>query len=121
MEQMDATVNEAEGLKIEGFPTLMFYPANNKKDPIKYSGERTVRQVAKRMLGSPARIYAWGVHVEAGAHSGGIGQSLTQSCCCTPQVADFSAFVKEHASKPITRELSVGAVKAEKVPHPSYL
>jgi hypothetical protein len=37
------------------------------------------------------------------------------------QVADFSAFVKEHASKPITRELSVGAVKAEKVPHPSCL
>jgi hypothetical protein len=57
--QMDATANEVAGLQIKGFPTLMFYPANNKKDPIKYSGERTVRQVAKRMLGPDARIYMW--------------------------------------------------------------
>jgi hypothetical protein len=42
MEQMDGTENEAEGLKLEGFPTLLFYPANN-KEPIEFSGERTVR------------------------------------------------------------------------------
>lgn len=27
---MDATANEAEGVNIEGFPTIKFYPANNK-------------------------------------------------------------------------------------------
>jgi protein disulfide-isomerase A1 len=47
---MDATANEAEGVKVKGFPTLMFYPANNKKDPIKYSGERTVRTDTKRSV-----------------------------------------------------------------------
>jgi protein disulfide-isomerase A1 len=40
---MDATENEAEGLKIEGFPTLMFYPAHGKSEPIEFNGERTVR------------------------------------------------------------------------------
>jgi thiol-disulfide isomerase/thioredoxin len=42
--QMDGTANEAEGLKLEGFPTMMFYPANGKGEPIEFSGgERTVR------------------------------------------------------------------------------
>lgn len=33
--KMDATANEVEGLNIEGFPTLKFYPANN-KEPMDY-------------------------------------------------------------------------------------
>jgi hypothetical protein len=40
---MDGTENEAEGLKLEGFPTLLFYPANNKKEPVEFTGDRTVR------------------------------------------------------------------------------
>jgi len=28
--EMDATANEVEGLQIQGFPTIKFYPANNK-------------------------------------------------------------------------------------------
>jgi hypothetical protein len=53
---MDATANEAEGVKVKGFPTLMFYPANNKKAPIKYAGERTVRQAATWPRGVFVRV-----------------------------------------------------------------
>lgn len=28
--EMDATANEVEGVNIQGFPTIKFYPANNK-------------------------------------------------------------------------------------------
>jgi len=28
--EMDATANEVEGVQIQGFPTIKFYPANNK-------------------------------------------------------------------------------------------
>lgn len=41
---MDATANEVEGLEVTGFPTLLFYPANAKSEPIEFSGERTVRR-----------------------------------------------------------------------------
>ncbi len=37
---MDATANEVDGVNIQGFPTLKFYPANN-KTPMDFSGERT--------------------------------------------------------------------------------
>jgi len=39
--KMDATANEAEGVNVQGFPTLKFYPATD-KTPVDYSGERTV-------------------------------------------------------------------------------
>ena len=28
--EIDATANEVEGLQVQGFPTIKFYPANNK-------------------------------------------------------------------------------------------
>ncbi len=37
---MDATANEVDGVNIQGFPTLKFYPANN-KTPMDFSGDRT--------------------------------------------------------------------------------
>ena len=39
----DATENDfvIPGIEIEGFPTLIFFPANNKAVPVKYEGERT--------------------------------------------------------------------------------
>ena len=36
--KMDSTANEVRGFKIQGFPTIKFFPANNKKG-IEYSGE----------------------------------------------------------------------------------
>jgi hypothetical protein len=59
VEQMDGTENEAEGLKLEGFPTLLFYPANNKKEPIEFSGERTVRTAASLCSGACGRCDPW--------------------------------------------------------------
>jgi protein disulfide-isomerase A1 len=38
--KMDATANEVESVMIEGFPTIKFYPSNNKESPIDYEGER---------------------------------------------------------------------------------
>jgi len=39
MAKVDATANEIEGVAIEGFPTLKFYPAETKV-PIDFDGER---------------------------------------------------------------------------------
>jgi len=41
--KMDATANEVESVLIEGFPTIRFYPSNNKDSPLDYEGERTER------------------------------------------------------------------------------
>lgn len=43
---MDATANEAEGVNIEGFPTLKYYAANNKVG-VDYKGGRTVEDFVK--------------------------------------------------------------------------
>lgn len=39
--KFDATVNEAEGVEIRGYPTLIFYP-KDKKEGITYEGDRDV-------------------------------------------------------------------------------
>jgi protein disulfide-isomerase A1 len=39
--KFDATVNEAEGVEIRGYPTLIFYPKDN-KEGIPYDGDRDV-------------------------------------------------------------------------------
>ena len=38
--KFDATANEVEGLDIRGYPTLKFYPAGQKSNPVDYDGER---------------------------------------------------------------------------------
>jgi len=43
---MDATANEAEGVNVEGFPTLKWYPANNKSGE-DYKGGRTLEDLTK--------------------------------------------------------------------------
>jgi len=40
--KFDATLNEADGVEIRGYPTLMFYPKDN-KDGVDYAGERELK------------------------------------------------------------------------------
>jgi len=41
--KMDSTQNEVEQVSIQGFPTIKFWPANNKDKPLDYSGERDLK------------------------------------------------------------------------------
>ena len=43
--ECDATKNENEEIRISGYPTVMFYPANNKSNPIKFEGERNEESI----------------------------------------------------------------------------
>lgn len=45
--KIDATANEHPSLNIKGFPTIKFYPKDNKTDPEDYSGERTLEAIVK--------------------------------------------------------------------------
>ncbi|XP_045168058.2 protein disulfide-isomerase A4-like [Mercenaria mercenaria] len=46
--KLDATANDVpEIFKVEGFPTIYFAPANNKKNPLKFDGDRTVEGFTK--------------------------------------------------------------------------
>ncbi|KAG5185005.1 protein disulfide isomerase [Tribonema minus] len=42
--KMDATANEVDhpGVDVQGFPTLLFFPAGDKSNPVTYEGEREV-------------------------------------------------------------------------------
>jgi len=40
--KMDATLNEVEEVSIQGFPTIKFWAANNKSNPIDFEGDRTL-------------------------------------------------------------------------------
>merc|ERR1711907_748022 len=44
--KMDATANELEGITIESFPTLKFFPAG-KDEVVDYEGERTLEALVK--------------------------------------------------------------------------
>jgi len=59
--KVDATANDTPA-DISGFPTLILYPANDKKNPVTYNGERTaeaigawLRTSASTLGGSPDR------------------------------------------------------------------
>ena len=45
--KMDSTTNEVENVSIQGFPTIKFFPANNKSAPLDFNGERTVEGFTK--------------------------------------------------------------------------
>ena len=44
--KFDATANEVPGLEIRGYPTLKYYPKNNKAG-VDYSGEREIEDFKK--------------------------------------------------------------------------
>jgi len=37
---MDSTANEVDGVNVQSYPTLIFYPANNKGKPVTHEGAR---------------------------------------------------------------------------------
>ena len=46
--KMDATANDVPtNFKVDGFPTIYFAPSNDKENPIKYEGEREMKNFAK--------------------------------------------------------------------------
>ena len=45
--KFDATANEAEGVNVRGYPTLIFYPKGDKKNPVNYDGERDLEGFKK--------------------------------------------------------------------------
>lgn len=40
--KMDSTANEVDEVSIQGFPTIKFWPANNKSKPLDFEGDRTL-------------------------------------------------------------------------------
>jgi len=44
--KMDSTANEAEGVEVRGYPTLIFYPKDNKKG-VNFDGDRTLEPIKK--------------------------------------------------------------------------
>ena len=49
--KMDSTKNEVEGITIEGFPTLKFFPKGANKKVVDYTGDRTLDDLMKFMEG----------------------------------------------------------------------
>lgn len=39
--KIDATSNELENIEIKSYPTILFYSANNKSSPVKFTEKRT--------------------------------------------------------------------------------
>ena len=61
--KFDATANEAEGVEIRGYPTLIFYPKDNKAG-VDYSGERELKDFKKWLSENSGVLKA----KEAGTH-----------------------------------------------------
>lgn len=61
--KFDSTANEAEGVEIRGYPTLIFYPKDN-KDGVDYSGERELKDFKKWLSENSGVLKA----KEAGTH-----------------------------------------------------
>jgi len=45
--KFDSTENEADGVEVQSYPTLIFYPKDNKSGDIKYDGERELEPLKK--------------------------------------------------------------------------
>jgi protein disulfide-isomerase A1 len=45
--KMDSTANEVDGVSVQGFPTIKYWPANNKSSPMDFNEERTVEGFTK--------------------------------------------------------------------------
>lgn len=55
--QMDATENETDKVTITGFPTIMFYPAVKKPNPLKYKSKRDSAEDFLGWLSTNSNVY----------------------------------------------------------------
>lgn len=62
--KFDATANEADGVEIRGYPTLMFYPKDN-KEGVDYSGERELQNFKDWLAENSPVLKAAGSHDSA--------------------------------------------------------
>ena len=44
--EVDSTTNEIPGVSINSYPTIYFFPSNNKDKPIEYDGQRDITNMA---------------------------------------------------------------------------
>jgi len=56
--KMDATANEADGVNIKGFPTIKFYPANN-KTPVDFEGNRDEEGILSFLREKSSGVVNW--------------------------------------------------------------
>lgn len=47
MAKIESELNDIEGVTIESLPTIKLYPANDKKNPINFVGDRTEEELLK--------------------------------------------------------------------------
>jgi len=59
--KVDATGNEIEGVSVQGYPTIKFYPAHNKGSPVDFDGERNADGIVK-WLKEHAKHAEWSSH-----------------------------------------------------------
>jgi len=62
--KMDATANEVDGVSIQGFPTIKFYPKGNKQNPVDYDGERTEEGFIKYLQEKGVNLAGTGVKLD---------------------------------------------------------
>ena len=43
--EIDGTNNEVPGIKIRGYPTIIYYPSNKNRNHIYYEGHRTAQDM----------------------------------------------------------------------------
>lgn len=57
--KMDSTANEVDGVEIQGYPTLKFYPKGNKGSPVDFDGGREVEDIKNWLKDKSAAYKAY--------------------------------------------------------------
>jgi len=60
--EMDSTANEVDEVEITGFPTIIFYPSNDKAG-VKYDGERTTEGFIDYLREHTSDVVDWSSYV----------------------------------------------------------